>query len=161
MTQFGLLQTPGVCDAEDRARLMAQAKLYAQGLSQGLADGGFINEPCNFVITSRHVPLPGDPELTSKFSLHIVFLLLAEYQNLRLAMKQAKRFVASNAISNIVDPCVDNNNVGQYMQTIGSEKVSVDKLCNGQRFKYEGTFDPMGNLITPPSEVIILPSNSD
>ena len=110
-----------------------------------LRDIEYVSKPCGFVITTRHSP--------NKFSWHVTLSVLGTYHTLRVAVSQAVRFASRLRlpVAQYLDPCILNNTKGQFIQPIGSQKVSAAAPAEDNRFAFAGAYHADGSRIQLPS----------
>jgi hypothetical protein len=109
-----------------------------------LCDIEYVREPCGFVVTTRHSP--------TKLSWHVTLSVLGTYHTLRVAVSQAVRFASHLPMAKWLDPCILNNAKGQFIQPIGSQKVSAAAPAEDHRFAFVGAYRAGGSCIKLPSQ---------
>lgn len=137
----------GITDLET-SDLHRQVILIGCAISNALKTAGILKEPCLFTILTRHN--------SKKMSWHITMNALAPHRIWRQLMFTMEKDILKHGMEwlrmyQFVDKAVRNNSKSQYMQTVGSSKVSqtlktlsTDYPC----FQYDGIYNARGELLT-------------
>lgn len=116
---------------------------FATSIGEHLRRLGYLRRPCHIAITSRHVP-------GKKLSWHVTLCALASFAQWREAMRRVVKLLDKDPMQAFVDERILRNSKSQFIQILGSTKVTMGYPCNGICFEPVGLYHNGAPLPMPP-----------